>query len=168
MLRLWLLFACWPLVQLAALPAGFDDSYSVSCSEATHCGTFRRVAAHCTSGENCPGGKYANGNTDPTLCFGAPTYQLDGGGAVLYRYYDGGGTQWDVGSSDALATCSSTKTYLVSVSIPGSPGYPPTASGYSFGSNFNGGNGWQVYGSQYCSSNCGISIVPGGGRGAGH
>ena len=152
------------------MPAGFDNVYTVSgCSEPTHCGTFYRVAAHCTSGESCPGGKYANGNSDSTLCFGAPTYQLKGGGAVLYRYYDGGGTQWYVGSNDALATCSSRTTYLASISISGSPGYAPTASGYSVGPNFNGGDGWQVYGTSnnYCSSNCGISVAPGG-RGAGH
>ena len=86
----------------------WPESNTISgCLDPSHCGTFRRVAARCerTDGgllpPHCPGGHYANGNADPSLCDSAPIYQLQpgsgagaavggggGDGPVLYRTYD--------------------------------------------------------------------------------
>jgi hypothetical protein len=120
---------------LGTLPSGFAESYTVGgCADAAaHCGVYRRVAAHCHSGDRCPGGPGDHGNTDSTLCDGAPVYQRDPNGPVLYRYllltlvqlravrfseiiyakigrsryhYSDGGTRWWVGeSAGALAKC---------------------------------------------------------------
>ena len=94
---------------------GFAESYTVEgCSNPAHCGVFRRVDAHCTDTTwgYCPGGENANGNSDETKCDGAPVYQrvgegggVDGGGPVLYRWYNGDSTYWFVGPSDGLADC---------------------------------------------------------------
>ena len=65
------------------------------------------MSAHCTSGDECPGG--SNSNTDPSMCDGVPVYQRSGSadGPVLYRYhYTDGGTRWWVGEGTAaLSTC---------------------------------------------------------------
>ena len=123
---------------------GFVETYTISgCSNPVHCGVFQRVAAHCTSGSgSCPGGRYANGNTDPTLCDGAPVYQRqrdpDAAAAdetpmaILYRFFNGDDTVWYVGSSDTLAYCSAAN-YLESGSAGGAD---PTAAAYS------AGDGW--------------------------
>jgi hypothetical protein len=100
----------------------YADSYTLAgCSNADHCGIFTRVPAHCTSPDSifCPGGEFAHGNTDPTLCDGAPVYQKGGsgsGGPVLLRYYDGGTfTSWIVaGGSFALEYCNYNELYLQS------------------------------------------------------
>lgn len=124
---------------LGPLQHGFAETYTVSgCSTPVHCGVFERVAAHCTSGSgSCPGGRYANGNTDPTLCDGAPVYQRqgddnNGGATILYRFFNGEDTVWYVGSSNALTYCSAAN-YLESASAPGGA---PTASGYSAGAGW--------------------------------
>ncbi len=55
----------------------YAESYTLSgCGNEPYCGVFTRVQAQCTagSGDFCPGGAAANGNTDPTLCDGAPVY----------------------------------------------------------------------------------------------
>jgi hypothetical protein len=74
---------------------------------------------------------------------------------VLYRLYSGGSTEWDVGSSDRLADCSSGGIYLMSSSNQGPTGGAPTAPGYS------AGDGW------YDNDNNGargtISVSAGGG-----
>lgn len=99
------------------------------------------MEAHCTSGDRCPGGRYANGNTESTLCDGAPVYQRDAGGGddgpVLFRMYSNPlpRTGWFVSSSDRLADCDGTAP-LISAEIPGSSGSTPTAPGYS------AGDGW--------------------------
>jgi hypothetical protein len=128
---------------------------------------FRRVDAHCTDTTwgHCPGGEYANGNSDDTKCDGAPVYQrvgegggVDGSGPVLYRYYYSAGstvyTQWIVGPSNALAYCAH-GDYFESGSIPGPTGGAPTAPEYS------AGDGW------YDNDNNGargtISVSAGGG-----
>ena len=102
---------------------------------------FRRVDAHCTDPYgygHCPGGDYANGNSDDTKCDGAPVYQrvgegggVDGSGPVLYRYY-GSRTAWFVGPSDRLADCYS-DVYLRLGSNQGPTGGAPTAPEYSAG-----------------------------------
>jgi hypothetical protein len=124
---------------LGSLAEGFEESYTVSgCSIPEHCGVFQRVAAHCiASSGSCPGGRYANGNTDPTLCDGAPVYQRQGdhgGGAaaILYRFFNGDDTVWYVGSSNALAYCSGAN-YLESASAPAAN---PTAPAYSAGAGW--------------------------------
>ena len=123
---------------------GFAESYTVEgCSNPAHCGVFRRVDAHCTDTTygHCPGGAYANGNSDDTKCDGAPVYQrvgegggVDGSGPVLYRFYYGD-TEWHVGPSNALADCYSYgyPVYLQLGSNRGPTGGAPTAPEYSAG-----------------------------------
>lgn len=96
------------------------SSYTLSgCDAAASCGVFVRVPARCTDATygRCPGGEYANGNTDPALCDGAPVYQQPGdGGLVLLRVQEcvpritgspscSSYTQWLVLDSSALADC---------------------------------------------------------------
>ena len=157
---------CVPL-QLGPLPDGFDDTYDVAgCSNPAHCGVFTRVPASCTSGYWCPGGRYANGNTDPTLCDSAPVYQEGGpGGPVLYRAYFGDGdTQWTVGPSVALNDCRP-NGYLVSDSNPGRPGGAPTAPGYSAGHGWCDGDNNYARGTITVTAGDGSAI---GGGGGGH
>ena len=150
---------------------GFAESYTVEgCSNPAHCGVFRRVDAHCTSttSGHCPGGGYANGNSDDTKCDGAPVYQrvgegggVDGGGPVLYRLYYDGTTQWDVGPSDRLATCYSGGggyPYLQLGSNQGPTGGAPTAPEYS------AGDGSYDYDNNARGT---ISVTEGGGGGGG-
>lgn len=67
-------------MQLGPLPAGFDESYTITgCANPDYCGTFHRVAANC----NCDERRFSC-ESDPTLCAGAPVYERDGGGALLY------------------------------------------------------------------------------------
>eukprot|EP01046_Picozoa_sp_COSAG06_P021104 COSAG06_NODE_1571_length_9064_cov_22.348689_2_plen_171_part_00 len=142
------------------LPDGFAESYTVEgCSNPAHCGVFRRVDAHCTDTSlgHCPGGDYANGNSDDTKCDGAPVYQrvgegggVDGGGPVLFRYYYGGSTtSWAVGSSDALADCAGGGDYLTYLQSLGSnqgpTGGAPTAPGYSAGDGWYDWDAGQPY-----------------------
>ena len=115
------------------------------CSDESHCGVFSRVPASCASGNFCPGGRWANGNTDPTRCDGVPTYQAGGpGGPVLYRFYYSGSTYWRVGPSGRLNDCNPSGDdycsldhdycsldYLGSDLNPGRPDGAPTAHGYS-------------------------------------
>ena len=140
---------------LGPLSDGFEETYTVSgCSESAHCGLFRRVAAHCISGSgSCPGGRYANSNTDATLCDGAPVYQRDGDsdGPVLYRFFNGDDTVWYVGSTAALAFCSGSNYLESAAATPGAP----IAPGYS------AGDGW--YDDDDGTSRGSISIAPGGG-----
>jgi hypothetical protein len=164
-------------VQVAEVPPlpdadGFAESYTVEgCFDPAHCGVFRRVDAHCTdtstSYNHCPGGDYANGNSDETKCDGAPIYQrvgegggVDGSGPVLFRYHYGSGTFWIVGTSDRLADCVG-YGYLESGSIPGATGGAPTAPGYS------AGDGWNDYDNDPTARGT-ISVSAGGGGGGGH
>ena len=130
---------------------------------------FRRVDAHCTDTVNghCPGGAYANGNSDDTKCDGAPVYQrvgegggVDGSGPVLYRLYDGGTTAWLVGPSDALADCSVFNRYLRLGSNQGPTGGAPTAPEYS------AGDGSYDYDTNPTARGT-ISVSAGGGGGGG-
>ena len=131
---------------------------------------FRRVDAHCTDTVHghCPGGQYANGNSDDTKCDGAPVYQrvgegggVDGGGPALYRvWYSNGNTYWWVGPSDALADCSSTG-YLLSGSNREPTGGAPTAPGYS------AGDGWTDFDNNRARGTISVS-AGGGGGGGGH
>ena len=156
---------------------GFAESYTVEgCSNPAH--WFRRVDAHCTdtstSFNHCPGGDYANGNSDDTKCDGAPVYQrvgegggVDGSGPVLYRVYDGSYTEWYVGPSDRLADCISGgygyPVYLRLGSNQGPTGGAPTAPGYS------AGGGWGDYDADPYGSVTGtISVSAGDGGGGGH
>jgi hypothetical protein len=136
---------------------------------------FRRVDAHCTDTAygHCPGGQYANGNSDETKCDGAPVYQragegggVDGSGPVLYRgYYGNGHTIWDVGSSARLADCyrgNGDYHYLASGSIPGPTGGAPTAPGYS------AGDGWYDGDNNGARGTISVSAGGGGGGGGGH
>ena len=152
------------------LPDGFAESYTVEgCSNPAHCGVFRRVDAHCTGTDShCPGGAYANGNSDDTKCDGAPVYQrvgegggVDGSGPVLYRYYSSADyTRWYVGPSNVLASCGGSG-YLLSGSNRGPTGGAPTAPGYS------AGDGWTDRGiNPYAHGT--ISVAAGGGGGGGH
>ena len=131
--------------------------------------------AHCTDTTygRCPGGDYANGNSDETKCDGAPVYQrvgegggVDGGGPVLYRYYYGssGNTYWRVGSSGTLADCGNSDYYLFSGSNQGPTGGAPTAPGYS------AGDGWTDVdtGYPYATGTISVSAGGGGGGGGGH
>jgi hypothetical protein len=126
----------WP----GQLPQGWAASYDVAgCSNPAHCGTFVAVPARCTSGAACPGGAYARpGWTDATRCDGVPTYQAGGpDGPVLFRYYGGDGTYWDVGSSDRLNDCEyGHGDYLSSAGNPGLADGAPTAPVYSAGSGY--------------------------------
>ena len=155
---------------------GFAESYTVrGCSNPAHCGVFRRVDAHCTDTTHghCLGGQYANGNSDETKCDGAPVYQrvgegggVDGGGPVLYRWYQNGNTYWRVGPSDALADCSNgyDYPYLHSGSIPGPSGGAPTDPSYS------AGDGWSDRDANPTAYHAPISVTAGGGDagGGGH
>ena len=57
------------------------------------CGVYVRVPAH------------ANGNADPTLCDGAPTYKMIDRDYVLLRQFGSGGTWWGTADSTALGSC---------------------------------------------------------------
>ena len=163
---------------LGSLPASFAEAYTLSgCADAARCGTFRRVAASCASGDGCPGGSQEfSGSTDPSMCHGVPVYQKGGGdGPVLYRYENSDGrTQWIVGASTyALENCgiaiAHTSYYSMYLSSPWSDqpgGAPPTAPAYSTGANGSGGTGWEEAASQrspMCESDCGIAITAEGG-----
>lgn len=141
---------------LGPLPDGFEEAYAVhGCSIPEHCGVFQRVAAHCTTGSgSCPGGRFANGNNDPTLCDSVPVYQRqgsEGAAVILYRFFNGEDTVWYVGASHALTFCSAAN-YLESAS---SPAAAPTAPGYS------AGDGWYDDDS---STRGAISVVATGGK----
>ena len=125
--------------------------------------------AHCTdtTSGHCPGGEFANGNSDDTKCDGAPVYQrvgegggVDGSGPVLLRYYSGGGTYWIVGPSDRLANCGDgSYDYLRLGSNQGPTGGAPTAPEYSAGDgsvDFDNNNARGT-----------ISVSAGGGGGGG-
>ena len=130
--------------------------------------------AHCTDPAytHCPGGQYANGNSDETKCDGAPVYQrvgegggVDGSGPVLYRIYSFGATYWAVGPSGALADCGYGNDYLLYLrslgSNQGPTGGAPTAPGYSAGDgsvDYDNGAGGTIS----------VSAGDGGGRGGGH
>ena len=130
---------------------------------------FRRVDAHCTNNiyGRCPGGQYANGNSDETKCDGAPVYQrvgegggVDGGGPVLFRVYNGDGTtSWWVGSSDRLADCYYGDGYLQLGSNQGPTGGAPTAPEYSAGGGSVDYDNNNAFGT--------ISVSAGGGGGGG-
>jgi hypothetical protein len=152
---------------------GFAEAYTIAGGDdpaAVHCGTFRRVLARCTSGDYCPGGRYAFGNTDPTLCNGAPAYQKgDGDGPVLLRIQNSGGiTYWDVADSSALDTCFYKSLYLWSAYNDQLGGGPPSAPAYTTGANGNGGTGYSTrdqvsrLGTGDCYSDCGITVTAGG------
>ena len=126
------------------------------------------MEAHCAAGSaaRCPGGVSANGNTDPTLCDGAPVYQNGGGfngGYVLLRVSEDGGTRWYVSDPACLADCEfhgyysgesesgNLPGYIPRSDLsPGRPGYAPTAPAYGQ---------WSTP-----SSHESISVVAGGGR----
>eukprot|EP01046_Picozoa_sp_COSAG06_P052707 COSAG06_NODE_8923_length_2031_cov_25.465839_2_plen_166_part_00 len=157
------------------LPDGFAESYTVEgCSDPAHCGVFRRVDAHCTDTTSrwCPGGEYANGNSDDTKCDGAPVYQrvgegggVDGSGPVLFRYYYGGRTYWDVGPSDRLANCGDggNYPYLRLGSNQGPTGGAPTAPEYSAGDG-----SYDYDGGPTARGTISVSAGDGGGGGGGH
>jgi hypothetical protein len=171
---------------LVPLPTGFDEAYTLTgCADPAHCGTFRRVAARCTSDPdgyspclNGGTGGYMErtGNTDLSLCDGVPAYQKGGSdGPVLYRWERGDGrTWWSVGASSKLETCDGAhyaSIYLTSSDNypsgpPTEPGYSNelTEPGYSNGLNEHGGTGWidQDIPYPYCTSDCGIAIAAGG------
>ena len=118
---------------LSGCPNGFES----------YCGVFTRLPAHCNMGssDRCPGGPYANGNTDPTLCDGAPVYQTGGPrgpvllrGSVPHAGTVAGGTRWYVSENSALANCEyySNSNYPHTELIPGRLGYAPTAPPYQF------------------------------------
>ena len=123
------------------------------------CGVYVRVEAHCAIGSSarCPGGAYAAGNADPTLCDGAPVYRQPvalsgerGPRMVLLRVSEGGGTHWRVSLEEALVDCEpgSTDAYPRSDLNPGLPG-DPTAP---------------AYGQWSYENHDSISMVAGGGR----
>ena len=124
------------------MQALYANSYTLAgCSNADHCGIFTRVPAHCTDGYSvfCPGGEFA-GNTDPTLCDGAPVYQKGGsgsGGPVLLRYpasSRGSGTSWIVAYGNyALEYCAYNGLYLESDGNRQPVGSAPTAPAYNAG-----------------------------------
>ena len=126
--------------------------------------------AHCTDNAygRCPGGDYANGNSDDTKCDGAPVYQrvgeggaVDGGGPVLFRLYSSGTTYWDVGPSDRLADCyDGGGVYLQLGSNQGPTGGAPTAPEYS------AGDGSYDYDADPTARGT-ISVSAGGGGGGG-
>eukprot|EP01046_Picozoa_sp_COSAG06_P076440 COSAG06_NODE_24399_length_664_cov_0.849558_1_plen_141_part_00 len=139
--------------------ADYADSYTLrGCYVDWTCGVFARAEARCAtgSGARCPGGASAAGNTDPTLCDGAPVYQQQTGRNhyVLLRVSEqGGGTRWWVSESSSLGDCEVHKNpganydYPRSDLNPGRPGYAPTAPAYGQ---------WTPQRS--------ISVVAGGGR----
>ena len=86
----------------------FAENYTLSgCGLSDRfCGVYTHVPAQCTAGPHCPGGDLANGNTDRTLCDGAPVYASDvHGGWVLLRSYEGGRSRWAISQRNALSTC---------------------------------------------------------------
>eukprot|EP01052_Picozoa_sp_SAG31_P024532 SAG31_NODE_2093_length_6459_cov_3.398585_4_plen_186_part_00 len=170
-----------PLHSHGACPRGtlqvYADTYTFSgCSTAAYCGVFRRVAAHCVSGDRCPGGRYArSGWSDVTLCDGAPAYQREGGDAVLLRSSWNGGrdTQWHVVPSGSLENCDPNGNhngwyyYSSNTELPlqqGSNMQPssPDAAGYGWSDPGGHGSGNVGYGDQGT-----IHIVVGGGGGGG-
>ena len=147
--------------------SSFAEAYTLSgCTNPDHCGTFRRVAARCASGDYCPGGQYELSSTDPSLCGGAPVYQKGGAdGPVLWRReYSAGRTAWLVGASSALETCYRYPggAYLGSATKYQAGG-PPTAPAYSTEVNQYGGTGWyDSDASPTCFSDCGVAVAAGG------
>eukprot|EP01043_Picozoa_sp_COSAG02_P005575 COSAG02_NODE_152_length_33208_cov_13.316591_15_plen_690_part_00 len=156
---------------LATVNCGWSEpqAYLLSgCSNPAHCGTFFRVAAHCTSGDHCPGGRYANGNTDSTLCDGAPVYQLGGpDGPVLYRWVGAKSdtfTTWYVSDSSTLTTCDGSGVdckrggcYLKSAHGPVCRSTSDCPEGLPTEQAFEGWKDFEA--SPKCSENCGISIA---------
>lgn len=154
----------------------FAESYTIShCANSDHCGTFRRVAANCTSGYRCPGGFAQHSNsTDPSLCNGAPVYQLGGSdGPVLFRWEwspagEDSSTYWKVTDSSALENCWGSSSYLFSASNYQAGGGSPIAPAYITRTNWNGHwdgrTGWQNLDASpwACTSGCGIVIAAGG------
>ena len=145
-------------------------SYDVAgCSNPAHCGTFVAVQARCTSGDLCPGGRWAMpGWTDATQCHGVPTYQSGGpDGPVLYRYYYGDDTVWYVGSSDRLNDCNPDggDPYLSSDSNHGLAGGVPTAPMYSAG---RGWTDWDNGARGTITVTAGDGSAIGSGGGGGH
>ena len=142
-----------------ALCQGYASTYTISgCSSATDCGVYSLVSARCNddSSDHCPGGQFANGNTDPSLCDSAPVYQSADGTHVLFRVYGGRTTAWWVADHSALDTCNyAGPLYLYSRSNPGQVGSAPTAPGYSAGS------GWYDYNNDQSG---GIRVTAGGGH----
>ena len=144
-----------------ALCQGYPSSVTISgCGNAADCGIYRLVSAHCIDAVygHCPGGDLANGNVDPTLCDGAPTYQ-NADGKVLFRYIPYAGTssysRWYVSGIHALTNCHGDTWYLQSASFDGPLGYAPTAPEYS------AGDGWH---DDYNGQNGHIIVTAGGGR----
>ena len=82
--------------------------------------------------DHCPGSTCANGNTDRTLCDGAPIYQNLGGYTLLRVFYDGS-TTWQVSDAEAVNDCvgGQETVYLHSKQHPGNMGYAPTAPVYT-------------------------------------
>ena len=133
---------------LLALRQGYSSTYTISgCSDPADCGVFKLVPANCTDTYEgrCPGGRYANGNTDRTLCDGAPAYQSADGTRVLLRWYNSGPdyTAWWVADRSALDACLGAPDYLLSASNPGRLGSAPTAPGYSAGDGWRDHNNGQ-------------------------
>lgn len=191
------------------LPAGFDSAYTITGCKDTHtahCGVFRRVLARCTGTyseyDGClPGLRGTRGraprpdallpgSTDPSLCNGAPIYQLGGvDGPVLYRYRQGSGkSEWVVGTSEGLqcryVPCCRCSVYSVNhaeiepylrsswtseYSIVGIG--PPTLAAYNNGPNALAidapGDGWVEYirtpdgRLDRCESNSNVAVVAG-------
>ena len=136
------------------LSNGYATSYTISgCSSAADCGVYTIVPAHCTDTTSlrCPGGRFANGNTDPSLCDSAPTYQSADGTRVLLRVFRDGYrdcTRWRVLGSRALDKCGfdfddnwGDNQYLESAEWDGRVGGPPTSTSYASRSTANG-DGW--------------------------
>ena len=131
-----------------ALRQGYPSTYTVTgCSRAADCGVFSLVPANCTDNSVfgcCPGGAYANGNTDRSLCDSAPVYQSPDGTRVLFRIYGGTSTRWWVTGRSALDDCYGGGTwYLHSALNPGRLGSAPTAPGYSAGGGWYDANNGQ-------------------------
>jgi hypothetical protein len=149
------------------LPAGFAEQYALSgCADGDQCGTFSRVVARCATGDYCPGGRYEySGNTDRSLCHGAPVYQHGAAdGLVLLRAAERGGTHWIVTDGSALASCRGSY-YLRSGTNAQPGGGPPNVAAYGTGANYHGGTGWMDYGaSPRCTSGCGIAVAAAGGH----
>ena len=131
------------------------------CADGAHCGTFSRVAANCASGDYCPGGRHAHGDTDPSLCAGAPVYQHGGAdGPVLLRFSNG--FRWEVCPSTALLNCERGMDgcYLASPSDDQPSGGPPNAVAYRMGINEDMGTGWIDFDARpSCQSGCGINVA---------
>ena len=141
----------------------YADSYTLSgCHDDNRCGVFTLVVAHCAtrSGAHCSGGASTAGNTDLTLCDGAPVYEKVENGrrtGVLLRLSEGGGTRWYVShvskdpESEISCSADTTSIYTPRGDLnPGRPGYAPTAPAYG-----------QMSTPEWHES---ISVVVGGGR----